>query len=54
MAREQSSEVEKPVRWIGSAKSDLLDLPGPVISEMGYVPWAECVRVGAEVSVKFR
>lgn len=36
MAREQSSEVEKPVRWIGSAKSDLLDLPGPVISEMGY------------------
>lgn len=28
---------EKAVHWVGSAKSDLLALPGDVVNQMGYV-----------------
>ncbi len=27
---------EKPVHWVGSSKSDLLDFPAQVIADMGY------------------
>lgn len=36
MVRDFGSIADRPVHWIGSSKSDLLDLPDAVISEMGY------------------
>ena len=36
MVRTPPMKEEKPVRWIGSSKSDLLDFPADVVSEIGY------------------
>lgn len=36
MARTAPNESERPVRWVGASKADLLDLPADVVSEMGY------------------
>ena len=36
MARITTTGGERPVRWVGSSKSDLLDLPDALIRKMGY------------------
>jgi phage-related protein len=36
MGRAPPDSAEKPVRWVGSAKSAFLGFPREVISEMGY------------------
>jgi len=36
MVRTPPVKGEKPVRWIGSSKSDFLDFPAEVVSEVGY------------------
>jgi phage-related protein len=36
MVRNPPVKGEKPVQWVGSSKSDLLDFPADVVSEMGY------------------
>lgn len=36
MARQKLRVGEKPLHWVGSAKRDLLDLPAPVVSAIGY------------------
>lgn len=35
MARNKPAEGEKPLRWTGSSKDDLLAFPGPVIDSIG-------------------
>ena len=36
MVRTPPAKGEKPVHWVGSSKSDLLDFPEEVRGEMGY------------------
>jgi len=36
MVRIPPVQGEKPVRWVGSSKSDFLTFPEEVVSEMGY------------------
>jgi phage-related protein len=36
MVRHPPLKGEKPVQWVGSAKSDLLGFPAEVISDMGH------------------
>ncbi len=36
MARSRLRAGEKPLHWVGSAKRDLLALPPPVVSALGY------------------
>ena len=36
MARPRLQAGEKPLHWVGSARRDLLALPAPVVSVMGY------------------
>lgn len=36
MIRNPPMKREKPVQWVGSSKSDLLDFPAHVVDEMGY------------------
>jgi len=36
MVRKPAIVGEKPVRWVGSAKSDFLGLPAKVISDLGH------------------
>lgn len=36
IVRTPPAKREKPVRWMGSSKSDLLSFPADVIGDMGY------------------
>lgn len=36
MVRKPPVKTENPIQWVGSSKSDLLDFPTDVVSEMGY------------------
>ncbi len=36
MVRNSPVKGEKPVQWVGSSKSDLLNFPAHVVSEMGF------------------
>jgi phage-related protein len=36
MTKPPTVKSEKPVHWVGSSKSDLLELPDAVVSDVGY------------------
>jgi phage-related protein len=36
MVRNPPVKGEKPVQWVGSSKSDLLEFPADVVNEVGY------------------
>lgn len=34
--RQELAPDERPLHWVGSSKRDLLEFPGPVVSEIGW------------------